>query len=68
MASELLASRSETRIMKMAKLGFGLSAQTLAICGIDENQIMRDMQEGCYLVNDVLPEQHKSKKTRNVWI
>lgn len=50
----------------MVKLGFGLSAKTLANCGIDENQIMREMQEGSYIVNSVLPEQHRSKKSKMV--
>jgi hypothetical protein len=39
----------------MVKLGFGLSANTLAKCGIDEKALMLDMVEGSYVINKVLP-------------
>lgn len=48
-------------------MGIGsMSATTLANCGICESTIMREMQEGCYVVNDVLPEQYRSKKSKAV--
>jgi hypothetical protein len=48
-------------------MGIGtMSATTLANCGICESTIMREMQEGCYVVNDVLPERYRSDKSKMV--
>jgi hypothetical protein len=48
-------------------MGIGtMSETTLANCGICESTIMREMQEGCYVDNNVLPEQYKSKKSKMV--
>jgi len=50
----------------MVKLGFGLSAQTLANCGINEAQIERDMASAMDIPNAWLPSHMRSGKSKTV--